>query len=187
MKEWYKDFIGVYENAFPKEWCDEIITTFQSYPEVRRSELENSPLLSKNDSTIKGDVMKILRKEIFDFFVNKMQDEYLPLYKNKYYNYEEYQIADFRIQKTLPGEGYHLWHYEWSGENINYSKRVLAWTIYLNNIEEGGETEFLHQHLRIPPKTGTLCLFPAYFTHLHRGNPPLKRTKYIVTGWILNK
>jgi hypothetical protein len=56
--------------------------------------------------------------------------------------------------------------------------------LYLNDVEEGGETEFLYQSMRISPKQGTLVLFPAAFTHTHRGNPPLKGDKYFITSWI---
>ena len=63
-------------------------------------------------------------------------------------------------------------------------ERILAWMFYLNDIELGGETEFLHQRLRIKPEKGKCVLFPASFTHCHRGNPPLAATKYIVTGWF---
>lgn len=86
-----------------------------------------------------------------------------------------------KIQKTIPGTGYHLWHCEHSAVHPN---RVLAWIIYLNDIEEGGETEFLYQSKRVSPKAGTILIFPASHTHTHRGNPPLKKDKYILTGWI---
>ena len=55
--------------------------------------------------------------------------------------------------------------------------------IYLNDIEEGGETEFLYQQLKIKPKRNTGVIWSGGFTHLHRGNPPSK-TKYILTGWF---
>jgi hypothetical protein len=50
-------------------------------------------------------------------------------------------------------------------------------------VQEGGETEFLYQHMRVKPEQGTLVIWPAAFTHTHRGNPPLSNEKYIVTGW----
>tara|TARA_R110000868_G_scaffold16539_1_gene73910 strand:+ start:347 stop:526 length:180 start_codon:yes stop_codon:yes gene_type:complete len=56
--------------------------------------------------------------------------------------------------------------------------------LYLNDVEEGGETELLYQSRRIKPQKGTLTMFPASFTHTHRGNPPLSNDKYIVTGWV---
>ena len=50
--------------------------------------------------------------------------------------------------------------------------------------DRGGETEFLYQHKRVSPKTGSLMICPSSFTHTHRGNPPLSGVKYIMNGWI---
>ena len=51
-------------------------------------------------------------------------------------------------------------------------------------MKEGGETEFLYQGIRVPPVQGTVLLFPAGWTHPHRGNPPLKENKYFMTTWL---
>jgi hypothetical protein len=66
----------------------------------------------------------------------------------------------------------------------DHRERLLAWSLYLNDVDEGGETEFLYQSMRIKPKMGTFVLWPAFFTHTHRGNPPLSGLKYIATGWV---
>ena len=50
-----------------------------------------------------------------------------------------------KIQKTEPSEGYHVWHCEY---DIVESKRVLAWSLFLNDVEEGGELEFLYQNVK---------------------------------------
>jgi len=60
----------------------------------------------------------------------------------------------------------------------------MAFILYLNDVADGGETEFLYYPRRIKPKTGKLVLFPGGYTHTHRGNPPLLGTKYILTGWV---
>ena len=62
--------------------------------------------------------------------------------------------------------------------------RVLAWMLYLNDVDEGGETEFLYQHVRFKPKRGDFLVWPGGFTHTHRGNPPISNDKYICTGWV---
>ena len=58
---------------------------------------------------------------------------------------------------------------------------------YLNDVEEGGETGFYYQDVEIKPKKGTLVIFPAGFTHLHRGKMPVSNNKYIANFWFLNK
>jgi hypothetical protein len=60
----------------------------------------------------------------------------------------------------------------------------MTFILYLNDIDEGGETEFLYYPKRVKAKQGRLILWPAGFTHTHRGNPPLSNTKYVMTGWI---
>ena len=58
--------------------------------------------------------------------------------------------------------------------------------IYLNDIEEGGETEYQYQLRRIKPTTGTVVMFPAGMTHVHKGNLVMgQENKYIVTGWYI--
>ena len=87
-----------------------------------------------------------------------------------------------KMQKTQPGGGYHVWHAEQSCEE---PQRVLVWSIYLNDIDEAGETEFLYQKFRLPPKKDSCAIFPAAFTHTHRGNVVHgEKDKYILTGWF---
>jgi hypothetical protein len=54
----------------------------------------------------------------------------------------------------------------------------------LNTVEQGGETEWLYQGVRIPATQGTLVVWPAGYTHAHRGNPPLSGEKFLLTGWV---
>jgi len=56
--------------------------------------------------------------------------------------------------------------------------------LYLNDNFEGGETEFIYQKDRIKPRKNRLLIWPAAYTHVHRGNPPINGDKYIITGWV---
>ena len=92
------------------------------------------------------------------------------------------------LQRYTGGQGgYPYWHCELypkdaSAETLH---RHVLWTIYLNDGFAAGETEFLYQQRRIVPKTGSLLIAPAAFTHTHRGNRPVGGDKYIATSWIL--
>lgn len=88
-----------------------------------------------------------------------------------------------KFQYTPITGGYSVWHIEQTG-GVS-CRRVLAWSIYLNDVDEGGETEFLYQGARYQPKSGSLLMWPASITHPHRGNPPISNEKFIVTGWLL--
>lgn len=88
---------------------------------------------------------------------------------------------------TADQGGYPYWHcehYPQVGDG-NALHRTLLWTIYLNDGFAEGETEFFHQQRLITPRTGSLLIAPAGFTHTHRGNRPLGKDKYIATSWVL--
>jgi len=94
------------------------------------------------------------------------------------------------LQKYISDQGgYPYWHcelYPKAGDvHAEILHRTLLWTIYLNDGFAQGETEFFHQHRKITPRTGTLLIAPAAFTHTHRGNMPKSGNKYIATSWIL--
>lgn len=80
-------------------------------------------------------------------------------------------------------DGYPLYHAEWT-PSYHARRRRLAYIVYLNDVKNGGETVFLNQKERIHPKAGTIVVFPAWDTHLHKGAMPLSNDKYIATGWV---
>jgi hypothetical protein len=69
-----------------------------------------------------------------------------------------------------------------NGIKKNNQIRMLAFIWYLNDVHEGGETEFLKG--KVTPKRGSLLIFPCSWTYLHKGNVPVSNNKYIITGWI---
>jgi hypothetical protein len=99
-----------------------------------------------------------------------------------------FRPGDINIQRYIADVGgYPYWHSEISPKRETHDNlhRVLLWTVYLNEGFGAGETEFLYQDRRIAPRTGSLLIAPAGFTHTHRGNRPTGADKYIATSWIL--
>jgi len=192
LKYEFKDFIGIYENAFTEKECENAINSFETYHKkgysyTRLSE-PNSILNKKDDTAV--NINPIIELDWDPGFIAPFHDRFYnyiyPLYNIQYpivQCLKKHRSKYIKIQKTLPTQGYHMWHCEIDGSD-SCKDRVLSWILYLNDVEEGGETEFLYQSLRFKPKTGTFIMFPAHFTHTHRGNPPLSGVKYIATGWI---
>jgi len=185
-------FIGIYENAFTKEYCENAIKHFNDMKDLgfvkNRFEFESAIKTKKDDESIFMHHQEELninnQKELLSEFNNTFWNIYSKQYSPNFAVLTEsgqHNNYSFKMQKTPIGGGYHVWHYE--SCNRNSCHRLLTWMVYLNDVEEGGETEFLYQHLRVKPKQGTLVIWPAAFTHTHRGNPPLSNDKYIVTGW----
>lgn len=186
-----KDFIGVFHGAFTPEFCDELIEQYeiakdlglcgnrQQFEGISKSMKADTAFVLQPHSPPRTDAWAKLGTGLFDRVVS----EYASHFQEYFSQDVLLENRDIKIQKTLPKEGYHLWHSEHAPMS-DYSKRLLAWIVYLNDVDEGGETEFLYQSMRVKPKKGTAVIFPTMFTHTHRGNPPLSGEKYIATGWI---
>jgi len=180
-----KDFIGCFETNHPATPLDQyfdylqtnglIVERSQGQEEVR----DQQALLNRvaprffNDRLIAP--MYRAYSQLCDLALKHYFERYPILKQGRYVH------LNCKFQRTKPGEGYHTWHYENSGDS-RYRKLVTM--LYLNDVEEGGETEFLYLHRRVQPRQGRLLIFPAGFTHTHRGNPPLSGDKFILTSWL---
>lgn len=85
------------------------------------------------------------------------------------------------LQRYKPGEGFFSLHCE--NTNPGNTIRTLAWMVYLNDVSDGG-TRFSEQNFDCEAKQGRLVIWPAYFTHMHKGIISNTATKYIATGWV---
>ena len=194
-KQYYIDnHIGIFKNFMPNEMINNYLNYFNKCEEQGAvySRNEDEMLVSDNAiDTIKGSqgsfkpstnvAMTYTNKPFIDMF---FKDVY-PLYTQKYSYLKQlstHNILEVKIQKTKTGEGYHHWHCE--NAAMKARNRILAFMVYLNDVDEGGETEFLYQKCRFKPEKNTLLVWPSQFTHVHRGNPPLSNDKYIITGWV---
>jgi len=187
MKIEMKQFVGIFPNTISNELCSDFVRWFDEVSEqgltMSAMEERDMPGLVRTDETI------IIPNGLpHDCFSNNMLQ---PLWKNLSDCYDLYSTNfaidqtmtshAFKIHRVNPSEGYHQWHHEHS---FHTSTKVLAWMIIIEAPKSGGETEFLNQSLRIEPKVGQLTIWPAGFTHKHRGNPPLEGRKTYITGWF---
>lgn len=178
-----KNHILCVNQIVPKSICEEIINFFEL------SENKEPGLFG--DAIYDPRVKKCTEMHCF-FGDDNITDKILPflsesisIYKNQYPVLDTLNFwnvnREHKIQKYTSGEAFYQLHCENSGGSTTI-KRVLAWMIYLNDVEDGGETEFPDQKVKISPTCGTVVLWPAFFTHPHRGLPS-NNTKYIITGW----
>ena len=182
----HKDFIGVYENALIQEDCEYIVQRFEKHAANNPSSIKNGQRNFDNQKIGRLDFSLFAENSIPDVckMVNKTLDNCLSAYIEEFFTLKIVNARSevVKIQRTPPKGGYHVWHIE--ADCRAYADRVLVWMIYLNDIPDGeGETEFLWQGVRVKPKAGTCVLWPAQFTHAHRGNPVYSCNKYIATGW----
>ena len=184
-------FIGIYDGYLTEDMCKEVIKFYEKKNNMKQSftrlSSENISSLLKKDTTVIIDQYNIEEwfsdfKTILVNFDIALKHYLLNSGISEAYDNNQFQYTTMRIQKTLPTEGYHVWHVE---QSLKYNKRAMAFTIYLNDVEEGGETEFLYQSIRVKPKTGRIVIWPAGFPFVHRGNSPISNEKYLITSWML--
>ena len=206
-----KDLIYIKENSLPTNFCEHVIEKFEESTEVMEGISGGGVNYNIKKSTdlmildlIVGDnrdedwsyIYDFLREDLLHNLVNySRQHPYLPV-SSKFsselslirsasacYGATSNGLWHMQMQRYVDDEGYYAWHYENHGGSM--AKREMAFMWYLNDVSEGGETEFRANGLKIKPKAGAIAIFPAFWTHLHRGNPPSKgQKKYIITGWI---
>lgn len=189
----HENFVGIYEGYFSEEFCNNLIKHFEwcqennrtfGRPEAESLKKDEAVCLEPNNVHEISFMFPHVSKYIEEFntvFWDECYADYLKKY-SVLADYAKHTIFTYKVQKTEPGGGYHVWHSEHG--NQHFSSRVGVYLLYLNDVEEGGETEFLYFSKRIKPKKGTLLIFPPNYPWAHRGNPPLSGNKYILTGWM---
>ena len=63
--------------------------------------------------------------------------------------------------------------------------RYLVFLWYLNDVDIGGETDFVDIDLRVAPRRGRLLVFPPYWMFQHAGRPPVSGSKYILSTYLM--
>lgn len=122
--------------------------------------------------------------EVISYFseLKKAADLY-----NKIYSYSNIRwgiTETFTIQKYQPGGAYFDWHFERVGPKYPNVARYLVFMTYLNDVTDHGETEFYYQKIKVSPKKGLTLIWPAEWTHTHRGIPSPTQEKIIISGWL---
>ena len=169
--------------------CNEIIAFFEENKNLQKQ----GSIGSGTDSTIKkttdititpNDLQNIKFKcvnnyieELHKCFVD-YQNQW-PFLKDKI---KSLHIGAFNIQRYFPGDHFAKIHCE--RINIQTIHRMFAWMTYLNDVDDGGVTNFSHYAIKVKPEIGKTLIWPAEWTHAHSGEVLNSGVKYIVTGWM---
>jgi prolyl 4-hydroxylase len=162
--------------------CDKLISYHKNSADKCAGKTSNEVRIKEKLST---DVVLNENDEIFNIYAYQIQ-----LIANKYVNdypmsngYKPFGLVEkINIQHYKPNEGFFAYHCERGG--LQSSSRHLTWITYLNDVNDAGETEFLHQKLKIKPEKGLTIIFPVDWTFTHRGITSPTEEKYIATGWL---
>ena len=188
-----QDFIKTWDNELDTEYCQTVIDYYNQQQGTRilnrQTANEQAPKMNKDGSMLydegeTGTFALSMNKILQPYYdaIHRCVDDYVSEF-GIFENVNPIQLShSIKIQHTRPSEGYHVWHCEHASRDTG--QRALLAMVYLNNVDQGGETEFLYQSRRIEAQTGRVMFCPAGYTHTHRGNPPLSGDKYAITTWL---
>ena len=182
------DFIEIYDYYEPEKDCENTIEIFEKFANDKPSRSAGLSVFNKNRQKICTQSTFNLNEDlIINAYIYKYVKTGLKSYVKKYDFLEECfdkpwcRIAPhYNVQKyDGEKEGYFSLHNEQSGM---HPYRMLVWMVYLNNAKSG--TEFPYQKRTVTPKMGRTVIWPASWTHPHKGVTPNIGIKYIATGWF---
>jgi prolyl 4-hydroxylase len=169
--------------------CDEIVSYFELNVDKQirgRTDGGLNHLIKKSvDITILPNEIKLPENGIFEIYFQALFNcykDYLLQWPHLTSFANKVEIGSFNIQRYQAGEHFQQIHSERS--SLATLHRIFAWMTYLNDVNDGGTTSFSHYDLEIQPRKGLTLIWPAEWTHAHKGNILHSGSKYIITGWV---
>jgi prolyl 4-hydroxylase len=170
--------------------CDELIEYFETHENLSHDgfvgvgdKFEHNSIFKKSREISFKLVNENLKQKYFNQ-LSEVLDSYKAHYTHSNTSVDVWGIVESpKIQRYKPSEGFFSWHCETGGVNDVSFSRHLVFMTYLNDVNDGGETEFLYQQVKVRPRKGLTLIWPSPWTHMHRGITSMTETKYIVTGW----
>jgi hypothetical protein len=182
------NFIGAW-NLKSNELCDELVAYFElNHVKHKRGRTEggtNINVKKSTDMSISPNEINLPQNQLFKKYFESLflcYKDYLVQWPFLESFAKKLVIGSFNIQRYNYGEHFQQIHTERSG--LTSLHRILAWMTYLNDVEQGGSTYFSHYDLDIQPSKGLTLIWPAEWTHAHKGNLINTGSKYIITGWL---
>lgn len=192
--EGYAPFIRTFPSHLSSDLCETLIATYEA---DKDGQVPGKTFLGLDEGIKKTtDVLLSSRaawKEL-DTLIFRLLGEALKAYADaipQEHDLKAYLLngpltdSGYIVQKYKQQDGFYAWHNDFD-VRPDGRWRVLTFLWYLNDVELGGETEFI-DGTKIKPEAGKLLLFPSTWSLKHRGAMPISCDKYILTGWMYCK
>jgi len=179
------DYIKCYDGLVTAEFCRDVIKTFDESDSVYidREQRPSFTELNISQRFLENDPNWIpIQKKLTDVFIDAV-DLYMsdldlgPDFPAKY-AFEEHRLKMYRNND----------HDQFKDHvdvgDYNSARRFLVCFLYLNDVKEGGKTNFPKLNYSVAPECGRILLFPSTWQWRHAGLPPVSGPKYIVGSYL---
>ena len=182
------DYVSYFDNVITPEMCNAVIRKFEEHPEQQKQTyFENHRSFTEINLTQHSE-WQAVQHELHRGIMYA-----LTLYKKQWNIDEQLMFPEnhgweqFRMKRYLPNQDEFKFHVD--VQDYASARRFLVAFYYLNDVEVGGETMFMHTKNSQPktvvkPKAGRLIVFPPLWTYPHLGAMPISGAKYIVGTYL---
>ena len=184
------NFIGSWMME-PTSVCDRLMDYFESHQGKQKKGTSGAGMnlgyKNSTDISVSPNEISLPGNEVFEEYFKSLFDchkDYITQWPFLEVFAKNIEIGRFNLQRYQSGEHFSLLHTERS--SLSTLHRLFAWMTYLNDVdvENGGSTSFSHYGVEVQPRKGLTLIWPAEWTHAHRGKVVQEGSKYIITGWM---
>ena len=171
-----ENFVLTVDNVFTKKECKKLMNLYNTSDNFKS---EHGGIYTNSDGSIGYHFVDInVNSFLYNHKINQILDLYIKKYPEINMTSSYWALTTLRFKFFKKGDSFNNWHCEHS---LVHPNRILGIQIYLTEHDCG--TEFYNKKT-ILSKIGRVCIFPAFFTHIHRGQADLLKNRMIITGYF---
>jgi len=184
------EFIKAYKDQIPVDLCDKLVSMFNDNKDQQIPGIISRGAIDVQKSTDMRVVSTLDMWKEVDQMLSAQVSKALEVF------YKDHEALRF-ISNEFFDSGYYIQtydnndndEYDWHCDRIGSDTvhRVLTLIVFLNDVEEGGETEFKYFSNKIKPLKGSVAIFPASFEYVYRANKPKSNKKYVLYTFLSHK
>jgi Rps23 Pro-64 3,4-dihydroxylase Tpa1-like proline 4-hydroxylase len=180
-----EDYIKVFDDILPEEFCDEIINEYKNTDEWKFTSISAE---SKVDKNIRNCTSILISNHQLNSSIRKKIDESLFEYSKKCVKNYSDLFPNFEINIDT---GYELLKYDTGGFYVQHTdsfkeqQRSVSCSFILNDDYGGGEFAFFNREMIVKAAKGSVIMFPSNFMYPHEIMPVLDGTRYSIITWFV--
>ena len=185
------NLIRVYDDVVDEESCERMIKMFEDSKDTQPVKLDDGDnsisftqltmVEHKEWESVQAGMLEVFQDYIMRYNIDvSLKSKQWP---------ETYGYEAIRMKRYLDND-YDRFDPHVDVLNYETARRFLAFFIYLNDVEEGGETEFVSLNkqgtyipYKVEPKQGRLLMFPPLWPWYHAGLKPISGRKYLLHSY----
>ena len=185
------NLIRVYDDVVDEESCERMIKMFEDSKDTQPVKLDDGDnsisftqltmVEHKEWESVQAGMLEVFQDYIMRYNIDvSLKSKQWP---------ETYGYEAIRMKRYLDND-YDRFDPHVDVLNYETARRFLAFFIYLNDVEEGGETEFVNLYkpgtyvpFKVEAKRGRLLMFPPLWPWYHAGRKPISNNKYIIHSY----